>query len=206
MILGLCGYKGVGKDSVASRISWGRSGVRFIALADPIKEAVRSWFDMPNVYGPSALREWEDRRYPYRFEDGREGYLTPRYVLQQLGTEFGRRLYPDIWINIALRHAAKLLDQDDDGTGSPNCASLVVITDVRFVDEARRIREAGGAVWRITRPGYGASGHGSEVEQGSLAMTGQVTAEICNDGTLADLEMRVKEALGAFDRHGGKVA
>lgn len=192
-ILGLCGYKGVGKDSVAECVTAVHPGVRLIALADPIKDAVRSWFDMPGVYGDSSLREQEDRRYPHRFEDGREGYLTPRYVLQQLGTEFGRRLYSDVWIDIALRRAMRLASEGR--FFAHDAVALVVITDVRFVNEARRIREAGGAVWRITRPGYGTSGHGSEVEQGSSAMTKLVTAEICNDGTLSDLEKRVEEAL-----------
>ena len=80
---------------------------------------------------------------------------------------------------------------------------VVCLTDVRFLNEARRVRELGGEVWRVTRPGCdggaalaaGVAAHASETEQRSPEMDQYVTREIVNDGTLDDLRVRVTLAL-----------
>jgi hypothetical protein len=65
--------------------------------------------------------------------------LTPRWVLQQWGTNVLRTgFHDDIWI-ASLEN--KLRNTTDD----------VVITDCRFPNEIRAIRAAGGMVVRITR-------------------------------------------------------
>ena len=51
-------------------------------------------------------------------------YLTPRFALQQLGTEFGRAMFEDVWINYAMRDASQLLSgvrsfEDAEGGPSP---------------------------------------------------------------------------------------
>jgi hypothetical protein len=65
--------------------------------------------------------------------------LTPRKMLQLIGTECGRFIiHPDIWIN------ALMMDYRSD--------SSWVITDVRFPNEAEAIRSKGGIVLRVQRP------------------------------------------------------
>lgn len=63
---------------------------------------------------------------------------TPRHVMQQLGTEWGRdRIAPDFWINVTNRRV-DLFDR-------------VVITDCRFPNEADYIRKKKGRLVRVTR-------------------------------------------------------
>lgn len=77
---------------------------------------------------------------------------SPRQLMQTLGTEWGRSNHPDFWVRIALAKARAM---------EPTYG--VVIDDVRFPNEFQAIREAGGILVRITRPGAAASnGHSSE--------------------------------------------
>jgi len=123
--------------------------------------------------------------------------LTPRVVLQTLGTEFGRKQDPDVWIKVALVRAKAFLSE-------PEFVTTVCITDVRFLNEARLIRESGGQVWRIRRPGVsplttGIAGHASEEEQKKQEMDSYVTLDLNNRGTLAELYQNVKHAMEVLD-------
>jgi hypothetical protein len=122
-------------------------------------------------------------------------FLTPRYALQQLGTEYGRNCYDNVWVDHAMRTAKKLMTgayiyhqrlglQEVDvitpalrrkfelGFGKVMAAGGVVIPDVRFKNEADAIHKAGGKVWCVIRPGAGLDGdagkHASETEQDGI--------------------------------------
>jgi hypothetical protein len=125
--------------------------------------------------------------------EGREyGFLTPRKVLQTLGTEWGRDFNEDMWIDFGIRFANKRIETER--------VPVVVITDCRFLNEARKINAA-GHVWRVTRPGYdgnikaGVAGHRSERDQVSDEIKQYVNLEITNNGSLADLARRVRDEL-----------
>ena len=94
-----------------------------------------------------------------------ETYLTPRHALQQLGTEWGRNCYPNVWVDYALRVAQRLAEGGyayDARRGLFPVSVVsndwmkpktdVVISDVRFKNEVDAIKKAGGEVWRIHRP------------------------------------------------------
>ena len=67
--------------------------------------------------------------------------LTPRKLLQLLGTECGRQIiHPNIWVN------SLFADYKKD--------SNWIITDVRFTNEAQAIKDKGGIMIRINRPLY----------------------------------------------------
>ena len=67
--------------------------------------------------------------------------LTPRKLLQLLGTECGRQIiHPNIWVN------SLFADYKKD--------SNWIITDVRFPNEAQAIKDKGGIMIRINRPLY----------------------------------------------------
>lgn len=108
--------------------------------------------------------------------------LTPRYALQQLGHEWARMCYPDTWVNYCMRMAEGLLanrycydrSRGKVTMGGTNIqerlAKGVVVPDVRYDNEARAIRKAGGKIWLVSRPGAGLKGdaakHASEVGVG----------------------------------------
>lgn len=119
----------------------------------------------------------------------RQQIITPRFVLQTLGTEFGRSVSEDIWIDNGLKKAHQALAE----------GKWAVIKDIRFLNEAKKLRELGCEVWRINRPNLdkdivdraGVSGHASESEQKNPEMDRLVTKEIANSGTLHELYTNV---------------
>ncbi len=190
MIIGLSGLAGSGKDTVGDFLVQDHGFVK-VALADEIKRTAQRWYDFTDsqLWGPSEMRNAPDKRYP----KGPDEYLTPRYVLQFLGTEAGRQFYDNTWVDITLRAARLILgpiynhaaysqkhgvqmcgcwNDDRHSTHPPgwkNPLQGVVIPDVRFKNEIKAIREAGGKLVRIVRRGAGLQGagaqHRSETEQ-----------------------------------------
>ncbi|GMV19489.1 MAG: hypothetical protein AMXMBFR56_77130 [Polyangiaceae bacterium] len=177
MIIGISGKAGSGKDTAADVLVRDHGFVR-IALADPMKRFARGlWhFTEAQLWGPSQQRNAPDPRY--RRDDGT--FLSPRHALQTLGTEWGRECDPDVWIRYALMCAERvmscaILHYVPDlglvyGNEKPRPRG-VVIPDVRFANEMKAIRLAGGQVWRVTRGtslGGAESRHVSETGQDSI--------------------------------------
>lgn len=148
MIVGVAGLAGSGKSTFA-RILRDRRAFVEVSLAAPLKRFCGEvfGFSREQLYGPSSERNAIDPRYG----------ISPRQALQTLGTEWGRALWPDVWIARALRDARQY--------------PAVVISDCRFRNELAAIREAGGVLVRLTR-GSGlvgdAGAHASEAEQASI--------------------------------------
>lgn len=69
--------------------------------------------------------------------------MSARFFLQNLGTNLARHWNVDIWVNIGIESANRLLMQT---------SSIVVISDVRFRNEALAIKKAGGYLWKIVNP------------------------------------------------------
>ncbi len=132
------GSAGAGKDTVADRLAEKHRFVK-VAMADPLKRICREVFDFTDeqLWGPSELRNQPDPRYPYEhaWTSSENGYhldcvhcglrrpcgtelpkyppckfLTPRHALQQLGSEWGRGCYPDVWVNYAMNASKRLLE------------------------------------------------------------------------------------------------
>lgn len=199
LLIGISGLAGAGKDTVGAILA-GCYGFASMAFADPMKRAVAEWFDwgQERLWGPSANRNAVDGRY---------GGLTARKALQFLGTEIGRELYGNVWVDLGLRNAGKVLA----GAGYGPKEGVIVnesiawegvaITDVRFANELEAIRAAGGFLVRVTRPGSGLGGaaglHASEREQAAIPDSA-FDAVLSNDGTIDDLAHKVEEALTSF--------
>lgn len=151
--IGICGPAGAGKSTAADRLvkRWRFNRVRF---AGPLKAMLLG-------LGLSAEQvDGDQKEEPTPLLCGR----TPRQAMQFLGTEWGRKLIgDDFWI-AAWRAAV-------ERTGGFHVAGkgwdrLIVADDVRFANEAKAIRDRGGIVVRIERPGAGsASGSGHVSEQ-----------------------------------------
>ena len=70
---------------------------------------------------------------------------TVREALQYIGTEvFRDGLDTDVWLNITMRNAQEFISERDDN-------ALVVISDLRFLNEAQAVKIAGGYVMHIYR-------------------------------------------------------
>jgi hypothetical protein len=180
-IIGLCGYATCGKDTAAQGLidnGWTR-----IALADGVREALLALDPVTfedNTAEPSVVSFAElASRYSSKIGwwDELKKLCDVRRLLQRMGTEAGRNIHgEDCWIKIAKRKV--------DAAPGP-----VVITDVRFANEAEAIRSWGGKIIRIDRPGVGpVNGHVSE------ALSFEPDDVIENDGTIADLQIQLLDA------------
>ena len=128
MIIGLAGKKQSGKTTVAE-ILRDMSGFKMESFADPIRKFVAELCG----YTPKELEEFKES--PHRIFG-----VTPRHIMQTLGTEWGREMISQtIWtdrLRMVLRHGP---------------VTDVVIHDVRFENEAEMIRKMGGHIVHVAR-------------------------------------------------------
>lgn len=141
MIIGICGLIGAGKDTAADHLV-NIHEFRRESFANTLKDAVAQVFgwDRTMLEGRTkTAREWREQVDPWWSERLGIPNLTPRWVLQYWGTEVCRKgFHDDIWI-ASLEN--KLRNSRDD----------VVISDCRFPNEIKSIKDAGGIVIRIVR-------------------------------------------------------
>lgn len=139
MILGVVGFLGSGKGTVGDILIQDQGYYR-LSFADAVKDAVSVIFGWPrhllegDTEESRGFREATDGFWSERF-----GYaVTPRYMLQLMGTEAGRDVFnKDLWIYT--------LEKRMQGIEN------VVIPDVRFPNEIEFIRNMGGKVIRVKR-------------------------------------------------------
>jgi hypothetical protein len=141
MIIGICGLIGSGKDTAADYLV-GFHGFRRDSFAGTLKDAVSAVFgwDRELVEGRTpearAWREHVDEWWADRLE---MPHLTPRWILQYWGTEVCRQhFHDDIWIAALQSRLARRSDH-------------TVISDVRFPNEIKAIKEQGGRIIWIQR-------------------------------------------------------
>lgn len=192
-IIGVCGRKRHGKDSVG-RILKLHFGFSQTAFADPVKRVAMDVYGLSwdQCYGDGPEKE---AVIPY-------WGLSPRQIMQRIGTEVGRSVHEDTWVRHTLNNIAAAADcqlylwRDDITQGFVQIAlprTNWVITDVRFPNEAEKIWEMGGQVWKVERPTLTSSedGHDSETSVDKI----DPDALILNDGSLSDLEAKVRGLL-----------
>ena len=200
MIIGICGFIGSGKDTVADYLV-NFHEFRRESFASTLKDAVAAVFGWDRILlegRTKEAREWREQVDPWWSTRLDMPTLTPRWVLQYWGTEVCRRgFHDDIWI-ASLEN--KLRNSRDN----------VVISDCRFPNEIKSIKDAGGIIVWVKRgelPDWyniavEANG-GSNVAANNLKLKkihASETAwvgtkfdfEINNDGTIEELFSRVK--------------
>jgi hypothetical protein len=141
MIVGIAGFIGSGKDTIADYLITFK-GFRRMSYAEPLKDAISAIFgwDRELLEGTTKYsREWRDQIDPWWAERLQIPHLNPRWVLQQWGTEVGRRAFhDDIWI-ASIEHRLRSVKDN------------IVISDCRFPNELKSIKRAGGITIRVKR-------------------------------------------------------
>lgn len=176
-IIGLTGQAGAGKDTVRAILQ--EHGYHGLAFADPIREMLGALLDCTG-----QGRQWMHLR------DLKECAIpgldaSYRQLAQTLGTEWGRTVSPDFWLRIAAAHMQSI-------TRDGFAPISFVFSDVRFPNEADFIRQRGGVVWAVYRPGIEpVRAHASEAWFKSI----EPDFTIMNTGTIEDLRATVEQAL-----------
>lgn len=119
--------------------------------------------------------DWERAKY-HRFHGPEVRRHLQVYATEVCRGNFG----PNVWTQLLARRVAE------------ERPAAVIVTDVRFNEEAEWIIANGGTILEITRPGFGpANGHISEsgIDRKYISHT------LSNGGTVRDLSDRLDEAL-----------
>lgn len=180
MIIGVNGLKRSGKDTIGEYLE-SIHGYSRISFAAPLKRVCETYFDASGIaedqreeereflirelsisraanslgFPSQDIYKFRERfhavfdQYAILLDDTYSKYkMTYRQMLQLFGTEVCRYFKDDIWISLA----AQQIKQTDN----------VVITDVRFDNEASMIQELGGIIVEVNRDGVKSDGHISE--------------------------------------------
>jgi hypothetical protein len=141
MIIGVCGFIGSGKDTIADYLV-NFHEFRRESFASTLKDAVAAVFgwDRTMLEGRTKeAREWREQVDPWWAARLDMPTLTPRWVLQYWGTEVCRKAFhDDIWI-ASLENKLR------------NSKDHVVISDCRFPNEISSIKNAGGQIVWVQR-------------------------------------------------------
>lgn len=180
MIIGICGHKGSGKSTVAVMIEE-LLGYDVTMFAKKLKEVtcVLSGCTMSNLEDQNFK---EQELVPPHLRAYVPEGVKPNYraFLQYFGTEVMRRYNDNIWIDSTLS----------------DCGENAIISDVRFPNEAKAIRDRGGIIIKVVRPGCGGNdGHASETSVN--AIEGDYT--IVNDRSLFELLNKVLDVVDDID-------
>lgn len=181
MLVGLIGQAQSGKDSVGDYLCKSYGFYKF-SFAYKLKEACADIFELRwEQVGTAEGKATIDPRYD----------LTPRTILQKVGVGM-REIYPNIWIDRLFNSL------------QARQVNRKVITDVRFLNEVKAIKERNGIVIRVLREDYQAlkgkeAQHPSEMEQ--LAIPEELIDKTISakSGELDKLYADVVDFLGGFD-------
>lgn len=186
-LIGLTGTAGCGKSTAGHFLRF-RRGYTEAAFSWLLKDLIgKCLFDFSDdqLYGPSHMRNAGDPRYTR--PDGT--MLTPREVLQVMGTDAARKLWPTIWVDACMRTV-------DNALAGGN---TVVITDMRFDNEAEAVIARGGIVIKLCRTEGGLEGAAAAHSSEAGVSPHLIAEQIHNTGTKDALYAMLDAALA---RHG----
>jgi hypothetical protein len=194
MIIGINGYAGSGKDTVGTIIQYLKTNISdtIVSLEDVLEFPLthQGWLEEQSGW---KIKKWAGKLKVIasmltgipveKFEDqefkktmlGSEWDMSVRDFLQKLGTDAIRDgLHGNAWVNALMADYQPISDKSyvlEDGTffdlrtlpGHPLYPTWI-ITDTRFPNEAQAIKDVGGLVIRVDRPGVKPiNNHPSEV-------------------------------------------
>ena len=173
-LIGVTGKARAGKDTIGLYLSV-EHRFRRESFAAPLKHGIQIMFGLGDEHVNGEFKEdvipWLGR--------------SPRYLMQTLGTEWGREIVDqDVWLKIAQQKWIACQEADVD----------MVVTDVRFENEAAWIREEGDLIHVMRRKTQQVEAHSSEA--GCVKVPGDFV--ILNDRSIEDLEARVWRVLEAI--------
>lgn len=208
MIIGLGHKKQVGKDTVGRFIQSLNPTMERRSFAEKLKEVASVLFNVP-------VEKWSDAEFKESiigYESGApigklDEAITPRKILQKIGESLRDNLDENIWVNALLNtyilissdNSTTIINEVEEDSEEEFGISMTsvqkkfpnwIITDVRYPNEAKAIKDRGGILIRINRNTGFNDNHISETALDNYDGWDYI---IDNNGTLTDLFNQVKE-------------
>jgi len=163
------GYAGSGKDTVAAYLA--SRGFARVAFADPVRSVL---MNMDPLITRDGLR-LQDAVRVHGWDTAKRRFPEVRGLLQGLGEGVRDTLGESVWVEHALRRLDTL-------------SGPVVVTDVRYRNEALALRSRNFLLVLVPRPGVGpANAHPSETN----IPVELADAVLLNDGSIQELHAAV---------------
>lgn len=141
-IVGLVGFMGSGKGTTGDILRI-EHGYKAISYAEALKDCLSIIFGWPRdmIEGDTVeSRKWRDEVDPWWSKELGIENFTCRKAMQMVGTNALRTHVSDkIWVSVLHK---KILQSNYDKW---------VVTDCRFPNEMKLVRDLGGHVWRVKR-------------------------------------------------------
>tara|TARA_B100000524_G_C23590689_1_gene348910 strand:- start:49 stop:669 length:621 start_codon:yes stop_codon:yes gene_type:complete len=189
-IIGICGYKGSGKDTLADFLVNNENYIK-IAFADFIRNALMKLFD------------WDESDFNPDKKELKDPYwgVTPRKMCQEIGTEFLRYHCKDFistefklpngevyngtfHIKRINKEIIKLLEIDPKGN--------IIFSDIRFQDELDYIKKLGGFIIRVSRNNISTNEFSNHISEKNILELKNVDFEIENNDTVLEFFKRIR--------------
>lgn len=211
MVIGLAGRKGAGKTTLSEllltsvfALSGGKLAAGPIAFAEPLKHMTATLLLSAGIR-KEALPQYLEGGLKEKPIGGSLGGITPRHIMQTLGTEWGRSISSNLWVDIAEGRIKGNIDEynayqewtkrNNESSERAPARPVVIVTDVRFPNEIEMIRKLGGKVFWISRAeGEARDGHASEM---SISIS-DCDAKIDNNGYIHVALGQLLEATGFY--------
>lgn len=180
-IVGFHGKKYTGKDTAALGLI--EYGYTRLAFADPLRDLL---YDI----NPIVAVDTYGRVFRWQSVWDDEGYEVlkklpeARRLMQEVGTRIRER-DPDFWVRLAAKRMAE----------NPGIKHWV-ITDVRFDNEAKFIRENHGEVAEIVRDTSAYDDHGADHVSEAGITRSLIDYTLYNTSTVAELHELVRNVAG----------
>lgn len=192
-IVGLSGKAGSGKNTMAD--SGAFNGYTQLAFASPIKKITKTMFHLEDKHlYDNVVKEQiilDDNGNPKWHIQGVPA--SPRLMFQWIGTILRSEVASDYFLKSMHEEIKKEIKKklNTHYLWRPKYIKIV-ITDVRFPNEAEFIRKLGGSIIKIERPSIITTTKLTEHESEKDLPANLVDCVICNDGTISELKKKLK--------------
>jgi hypothetical protein len=143
-IIAIQGFIGSGKDTLANLILNNNENSIKLSFASSLKDCISVVFNWNREMlegDTKESREWREKIDEWWSKRLNIPHLTPRWVLQNWGTEVLRgHFHPDIWIASLENKIQNMKD-----------INMIIITDCRFENEIECLKKLGAFFIRIKR-------------------------------------------------------
>jgi len=175
-IIAFSGAQGAGKTTAAEFIR-DKYGYKIRAFADPIYEILVEMDPILN-WGGGFSKLSQFLRDGLSMDDIKRRYPEVRRLLQHIGTEWGRAIHgPDCWVEYMMRSRSRL--------------EYTVIPDIRFENEWLFVKNGGGIMIHIKKPGAVVVNPEHASEQFDTMKVADYVIE--NSGTVEEFQTKLQE-------------